>query len=312
VGVLVTGQYSQYFTNFVDFCKENGLPTELGPNTDTALADYFDVLYLQGYGPGEGEKTLAALQFMDVRFKNRGSLAALRAVRALKGWRKAAPPGSRLPLPLLLVQGLVMALHFMGKPDVGLYVAMLFVTYMRPSEGLALRGRDVVPAVSESAYPHTVVIIRRSEEAKPDKVGVFDDTVAFDQSYFKMVEKKLLARARVRDRLQPLWDFDLEEANKAVNAAARRVGFGKTISVYQCRHGGASHDMASGERQRDAVKARGRWQTEGSLRRYVKTGKVQALLTGLDLNAMQYLRQSARLVDDVYLGVRPAVQPPRA
>ena len=55
-------------------------------------------------------------------------------------------------------------------------------------------------------------------------------------------------------------------------------------SLYQLRHGGASHELLTGVRPLDAIKKRGRWCSDASLKRYEKGGRVQqqlALLTAV-------------------------------
>eukprot|EP00439_Symbiodinium_sp_Y106_P060823 s3068_g9.t1 len=49
------GQYDYYLTNFKAFCKENKLRWPPKSKMDVTLADFFDVLYLQGYGSNTGE-----------------------------------------------------------------------------------------------------------------------------------------------------------------------------------------------------------------------------------------------------------------
>ena len=50
--------------------------------------------------------------------------------------------------------------------------------------------------------------------------------------------------------------------------------------MYQLRHGGASNDYCKKTRRLDEIMTRGRWRTQASLRRYVKSGQVQFMLEG--------------------------------
>ena len=233
--------------------------------------------------------------------------------RALKGWRKVAPAGSQLPLPLLLAQGLMPALCSHDRRDVALYLGTCFLGYLRPSEGLALKARDVVPGVqgAAAAYQHLVLIVRNSLDGVPDKVGVFDNSVVMDAPYLREVGPQLVAMKHSRQAGDLLFNFELEEATKAWHAAATAVGYHKKLSLYQCRHGGASHDMVEKHRSRDEVRQRGRWVTDSSVRRYVKIGKVQNMLRELTDEGMRYCRSAARNLDAVLSGRRPADPPPR-
>lgn len=77
-------------------------------DADPLLADFLDLLYLDGKSASEGEKTVAALEFHQIALK--GHLP--RSKRALRGWRKAVPPSSRLPMPRPVMFGLAMNLLF--------------------------------------------------------------------------------------------------------------------------------------------------------------------------------------------------------
>ena len=48
--------------------------------------------------------------------------------------------------------------------------------------------------------------------------------------------------------------------------------------MYQLRHGGASNDFCKKTHRLDEIMTRGRWRTQTSLRRYVKSGQVQFML----------------------------------
>ena len=52
----VEHQYKGYYQQFLDFCKENGLRCPPAKETDANLADYMDILYLDGHGANQGEK----------------------------------------------------------------------------------------------------------------------------------------------------------------------------------------------------------------------------------------------------------------
>ena len=105
VSVEVQSQYQLYYDKFKAFCQENGTPMPLSTEeADELMADYLDCLFLQGKTAGEGEKSLASLEFHDLSFKGKMP----RSKRALRGWRKEVPPQSRLPLPKLAMYGIVM------------------------------------------------------------------------------------------------------------------------------------------------------------------------------------------------------------
>ena len=66
-----------------------------------------------------------------------------RVHRSLVGFAKAKPQHSRLPFSWESFCGLVMVLLFQGKFDVALLILVMFVCYLRPSEGSGLLRRDL-------------------------------------------------------------------------------------------------------------------------------------------------------------------------
>jgi len=75
-----------------------------------------------------------------------------------------------------------------------------------------------------------------------------------------------------------IFQFKLEAFRKLYQKSGRWLGL-PDLHVYQLRHGGASDDLCSKLRDHYGVKERGRWQTDTSVRRYAKVGKIQNLLS---------------------------------
>ena len=111
------------------------------------LRDLFDSWFLKGYAANEGEKLMAAMQHFDGRLRKNGVFKLTRSVRALTGWRRLAPGASRLPLPLVLAEGLALTSAFLQEKVFAIFLCTIYALYLRPSEGLALKGRDVVKAI---------------------------------------------------------------------------------------------------------------------------------------------------------------------
>ena len=74
--------------------------------------------------------------------------------QAFRGWRKRAPPKSRLPLPIEAVFLIALQLVQEGFWATAVYVLLLVNTYMRPSEALTIRGRDLVSPVAGKRHSH--------------------------------------------------------------------------------------------------------------------------------------------------------------
>jgi hypothetical protein len=78
----------------------------------------------------------------------------------------------------------------------------------------------------------------------------------------------------------------------------------QNLHPYQLRHGGATHDLTSKDRAYNAVKARGRWLTDSSVRRYTKVGRVQQLLNKLTKNNLSFCQWAEKNLKPVLQGMK--------
>jgi len=305
ISAEVQNQYVLYYNRFVDYCKESGMsmPTTL-TDTDVALSEYLDSLYYEGKSPHEGEKTMAAIEFH--RLSMKGSL--FHSKRALKGWRKAVPPQSRLPLPRIMMFGIAMELVAASFREMALLVVTAFLLYLRPGEGIDLKKRNVVSPVKKAGvqFKWTTVVIRDVEGMKPDKVGVYDNSLPIDQPKYKWLGDELVRLAKKQHAPDShLFTFSMEEFRSQFAAAGTRLGV-EALHPYQLRHGGATDDLTSKSRDFPAVKARGRWMTDQSVRRYTKVGRVQQLLNKLTPDKLSYCLWAEKNLHLVLSGVKAA------
>lgn len=146
-------QYGNYYQKYLSFCKDHGLELPPHLNTDINVADYMDLLFLEGRPMNEGEKLVASIEYHNPKL--RGALT--RSRRALKGWRKERPPGSRVPLPKLIAYGIAMKFLAAGKREQALKVVLDFDTYMRPGE---IRPVSLSPSCSSQGRWSSVPVLR--------------------------------------------------------------------------------------------------------------------------------------------------------
>ena len=292
-------QYYQYF------CKENdGSGNMDSSEVDKWLADFMDVMFLEGRGAHEGEKTLAAVEFDNIDHKGKLS----RSRRALRGWRKVMPATSRLPLPRLLAMGMAMKLYAMGLPSMALMALVAFHMYLRPGEAIDLCKRHVIAPIimAGNQFAWINVVIRDIEGLRPDKVGVFDNSLPFDKPNMQWVGEFLLARAsKLPTKDSRIFDFSMEDFRKKFQQVGAELGV-LNLHPYQLRHGGATEDLTSGARDFNMVKMRGRWRADQSVRRYAKVGRVQQHLAKLPSSSKSFCRWSELNLQKVFRGVTPA------
>ena len=100
-----------------DFLLQGGRPTLLVSTRrfEDILLSFFDRLFHQGLPATHGEKLLAAVSFFLPDIFRSSVVSLPRAARALKGWRKATPTATRLPLPLTALLAIVVTL-LEGQP----------------------------------------------------------------------------------------------------------------------------------------------------------------------------------------------------
>ena len=78
--------------------------------------------------------------------------------------------------------------------------------------------------------------------------------------------------------------------------------------MYRLRHGGASHDRATSSRTLDAIKKRGRWACDASLRRYEKAVRLQEVEAQIPPVILQWCSEQYPALDQYILS--PLSLPP--
>jgi hypothetical protein len=299
VQAITRRDYDIRFSAFMGFCREFSLPWDTSEQLDIALAEWFEILFFDGWDASTGTKGLAAVRFHLPRLGQVGATLP-RAQRAIKGWIKRAPAKMRPPIPwytALLIIG-----HFLrnGRVAEALYVLIGFWLYLRPRENSDLRADGLLPPIaSVEGAAWWIVVIGNEQQLQPAKSGSFDEAVALDMPDFQWVGEFLQVLKRCRRPDQRLWPFTHEEMLKRWQAAVQALGLGHLhLELYALRHGGASHDVLTGRRDSLAVQRRGRWRSNAMVRRYEKHAKVQrelGRLTPQQLRLAQVL--DARLAE---------------
>ena len=129
------------------------------------------------------------------------------------------------------------------------------------------------------------------------KTGTMDDTLLLDQPAWlgEVVAREF--QALKPDEL--LFPFSSDDVAKAVKRTTEKLGLRK-ICAYQLRHGGASDDLLNRHRDSAEIKARGRWRTEASLRRYAKPVSVQRPLNALSPSATSFASVSLNRLEGLF------------
>ncbi|CAL1160112.1 unnamed protein product, partial [Cladocopium goreaui] len=247
ISTEVRHQYQSFLLKFESFCRDSGLKWPLVKDVDAILADFLDVMFLDNRPAAEGEKVVAAVEFNNVKLKG----CLVRSKRALRGWRKERPPQSRLPLPRLVAAGMAMVLASQGLKSMALKVMLDHDTYLRPGESIDIRCKDVIPPVAGAGkqYRWYGIVVRDIVDQKPDKAGIYDNTIALNSPGREYLGDLMWQQVKIAKKTSEfVFQFTAAEFRKKFQAAGERLQL-KNLHPYQCRHGGASEDLNSGDRK---------------------------------------------------------------
>ncbi|CAE7255618.1 unnamed protein product [Symbiodinium sp. CCMP2456] len=264
------------------------------------LCGHLKDMYMDGEDVASAQYTVAALMFHNPSLRSKGMTSLPRVKQSLTGWKRLAPEKSRLPIPFEALALIFMFLVQSGRCEIGLFLLVSFMLYLRPSEGLRLRTQDVVrPSRKRGAFSFWTFILHPQEMQIPSKTREFDESLQLDLDYHNEVGNAL-ARVLKFTAKQPeekIFKFGLEEANQALEDAATAVGLQKlgSIHLYRLRHGGASHDFVHKLRDLASIQLRGRWKSMASVRRYQKGARLAQLFNSLDSAVQTECLDAAKL-----------------
>ncbi|CAK0804061.1 unnamed protein product, partial [Prorocentrum cordatum] len=290
VSAKTQAQYSLYLAALQRFCDSRGDHPNTEEEWDIATAGLMEIMCMEGGSLSAGEKLLASVQWAEPRLGRLGGGRMPVCRQCLRGWRRAAPAGGRLPLPYDVVALLACWMICQGLRPHALAILMMMEMYLRPGEPFLLRGRDVVAGSLSGAreWTPTSVLLHPFEMRTPSKSQEFDQAIVLD-----LDRQAALADALVQLGLErgggPLLDLTPSALRRALDeaAAAWRLGPLGPLDAYRFRHAGASVDFATGARRLGEIQRRGRWRSARSLRRYEHGGRLADLLRRLPPDAQR-------------------------
>ena len=311
MGVAARRGYAKAFDEFVEWQRLLGRrqPSDLNGGVTEVLM-CMDHLLQEELPAHRAELTVAAVaDALPV-------LAALpketRIRRALRGFRKARPPRSRAPIAKELMAAAANILIQRGQLQIAQMVVLMFFSYCRPGEIRGLKRKQLLRPVRRRGPMshwslHLAPAVSGPEVQALTKTGIMDDCVVMDKPPWigRVVE---LLRSKVKDNESRVFSvpdghtvFHFKEAGKILGVP--------DWCLYQLRHGGASEDVLDGSRSVDLVKQRGRWTTDGSVRRYSKPAQLQKLLGSLSAPKLQHAIEAWDALEDLLCGRRPGWLP---
>ena len=262
------------------------------------LTSYLEFLWDQGSSRSEGSRVVCGIQWLQPKLKGPTKSQFPAASAALAGWEKQEPGMSRPPVPYVVAQAVVVSLIDLGYLWHGLVIALLFETYLRSGEMLRLRRYQAVPPPPAYSQlpPHVAILASPEELVKPSKTGIRDVSILLDLPREQPLARVLVEYARrnsdqAQSPDQMLWEFTYPELRLKLGLAVQQLGLESMgITLHCLRHGGPSHDRATGARSLEEVQSRGCWRQSASVQRYEKHARLSrqvALIPASSRNNLQ-------------------------
>jgi len=173
--------------------------------------------------------------------------------------------------------------------------------YLRPSENMRLRRKDLV-APASGVTRHWALLVAPEEVGVPTKLNTMDDSILLDSEWLPWAAPALSA-LKEGDPDSLVWDFDYPELITELRAAASTLGLPRVVA-YQLRHSGPSVDRIRGSRTQEECRKRGRWQSHRSLVRYEKHARLAQEWNAYSEEQRHHFLMCEEQLEDVVLGRR--------
>ncbi len=264
VGQLTLNRYLQCIDQFEEWCKQRRLKTS-ALLLDKAVTRYITHLYDSDCEISTATYTIYGLQLLRCEVQKDSFLVS--AKLALAGWRKTNPGQMRIPVP----EEFILALR-QNRQDIAMCLCLQYDGYMRPSECLNLRGRQICPPANRK-YRHWAIVLAPSELHETSKTGTSDDSILIgDKLHNTWICEPLrlwMKHVGKDDSLFP--KISLSFLEHWCRSACHCLGYNTPcIMPHVVRHAAASNDVYHGRRDLVEVQKRGRWECKKSVGRYSK------------------------------------------
>jgi len=287
--------YAKRLAEFNSFFDQSGEEERNIDELEMKMLEWFDHKFLEGAPLDVGTKLLAAVGHRyPVLHKSAFSGLLPRARRALQGWGRLEPLGSRLALPMLVLYALVWSMLRRNWVDAALGALLGADAYLRPGELLNLMGRSVIAARPElgDAYQHVTLHLFPREGGVASKTHAFDDSVLLNSEGKEWLAQAVLRWARRAGPEGALIGESNESLNRKLQTVAEAWGLQAwNITAYLLRHTGPSHDHLNRLRPLAEIKRRGRWASDRSVKRYEKAALVTGRLASIPAPVLRRMRE---------------------
>ena len=265
--------YERAVEGLREYARAHNLPCSTGDELLAAAAGYLGSRIRGGYAAAAGQQLHSALA---ITYPELGP--ALRALhRGVRGWAKLRPSLKRPPLVRPLAVAMGMWLVSRGYPAEGAAIILGHHCYLRVGELLRVEVWHVVgPHSPRTGFTNRFGFVHIPKA----KTGDRQDVELTDAGVGWIVAVCMRA-AYDRSGQETALLFPCPQATfrKRFGEAAAALGLPATITPHSMRHGGATHDHASGERSAAEIQSRGRWRSDKSMAIYI--GQMRSALATL-------------------------------
>ena len=295
---ITTGTQLMYLQSIWQFhlwLAQNGITISAGADLDPTVVRYCQAEFDAGSPSYVGSRVLAAILHFWPRLGKEIAAALPQSARALRGWQKLRPPVARRPLPYMAVIAIVVRLLASHHMEAALAVWIAFRCYLRPREASALQRSQLLPPVTGSgaALESWAINLHPTHLGKASKNGYWDESLPLDGGDSDPWLLPLLSLLRGSGSDVPLWTMTHQQYVRAFKEACRDMKLDHLDAcLYGLRHAGASHDWLARRRALPAIKLRGRWTSDSSLRRYQKGALAQQELSRMNPAVVRMAQQA--------------------
>ena len=185
---------------------------------------------------------------------------------------KAAPSSQRLPFPWIALCAVLGLLVERGRLASALHLLVAFRSYLRPGASDSLRVKQLISSATADGWTSLPSV---GSPRQPNRgPHAWEDWPAGRRPLLDSepwLHPFFVALTSRRDPEDFLWPVRGAELVEEYQLACLSLGLSHLKPCrYALRHGGASDDLPTRRREHLAVKRRGGWATNASLKRYGK------------------------------------------
>ncbi|CAK0828932.1 unnamed protein product [Prorocentrum cordatum] len=267
------GCYVPNVRRFLDFALEVNLPMRSREEIDDSVLCYLDRLVEdKEVGPHRGDFAAHGLAYVWPEL----STGLPRSNRALRACHRLHVAGEGGAQPLELWAVLDEAARLAGGVEAADAAEVALDAHLKSAELFALQAADIAVDADEAGEQIAALRLGVTERGERTKTGVRQGAL-IDRRH---VSDMLARRKSERGPSDRVFSCSVDAYRWALRRACDDVGV-ERFPPHAARHSGPSHDAATDYRTAWAIQRRGRWASEKSVLRYMKTHALVAARAAL-------------------------------